>query len=191
MAVDALPSLETQKRLLRQELRQKLDQLKPAERVRRGSELLGQLLKHPKFVQAKTFLSYVGVGLEVETWPLVEEALRRGKRVFIPRVDEEKKKLWMIEITGKEELRPSRYGILEPAFRKERLGDPATLELAVIPGLGFDRQGGRLGRGGGYFDRFLREAMQAYKIGLAFECQLLDSVPQAGHDVRVDEVLTA
>jgi len=187
--VDAPSSLETQKRLLRKELRQKLEEVKPAEQKRRTGEILKKLLGHARFVQAKTFLSYVAVTPEVETWPLVEEALRQGKKVYLPRVDREKKKVWAIQITGKEKLQPSSYGILEPSFDVSRVGNPADLELIVVPGLGFDRQGGRLGRGGGYFDRFLEEAAKAYKIGLAFECQMVDRVPRDVHDVAVDEVL--
>ncbi len=187
--MDSSSSLETKKHLLRKELRQKLEQMKPEERARRSEGILQQVFGHPRFAEAEKVLSYIAVAPEVETWPFVEEGLRRGKRVYVPRVDQEKKKIWVIEITGKEKLSPSSYGILEPPFDEKRLGEAATLDLVVVPGLGFDRRGGRLGRGGGYFDRFLGEAKKAYKIGLAFECQIVDLVPREPHDVALDEIL--
>lgn len=108
----------------------------------------------------------------------------------MPRLDLQAKRLQMIEIKAWNGLKPGAYGILEPAFNPKRLGDPEKLDLAVVPGAAFDRDGGRLGRGEGYFDRFLKEAGRAYKIGLAFKFQLVEKVPSEAHDVRVDEVLT-
>ena len=69
------------------------------------------------------------------------------------------------------------------------MGKPEELELVIVPGLGFDREGGRIGRGEGYFDRFLAEAKRAYKIGLAFECQMVERVPCESSDVILDEIL--
>ena len=94
-----------------------------------------------------------------------------------------------MEIIDWKELKPGAFGILEPAFDPKRLGRPEDLGLAVVPGLGFDRRGGRLGRGEGYFDRFLAEAKKAYKVGLAFEFQIVDEVPREAKDVSVDEVI--
>jgi len=182
-------SFDDQKALLRKELRKKLEALKPEERRRRSGEILGRLFRHPKFSEAESLLTYLSAKSEVETNPVVGEARRQGKRVYIPRLDSEKKRMWIIEVTGGEKLTPNRYGILEPPFEIKRVGNPKNLDLAVIPGLGFDPEGGRIGRGEGYFDRFLEEAQRAYKIGLAFECQMVDQVPRGSHDILMDEVL--
>lgn len=120
----------------------------------------------------------------------MEESWRKGKKVFVPRIDPGLKRMRMVQIENLESLKPGRYGILEPAPGSGRPGDPGDLDLAVVPGMAFDREGGRLGRGKGYFDRFLQEAGRAYKIGLAFKFQLVEKVPCEAHDVRVDEVLT-
>ena len=175
--------------MLRKELRRKLDVLGPTERTRRSQSILERLFSHPRFVQAKTLLSYVARAPEVETWPIVERALEERKKVYLPRVNPESRQIWIIEISGQEKLEPGSYGILEPPFDKSRVGDPKDLDFVVVPGLGFDPQGGRLGRGGGYFDRFLKEAKKAYKIGLSFECQVVEAVPRGIHDIEVDEVL--
>lgn len=95
----------------------------------------------------------------------------------------------MIEVVDTKELMPGSYGILEPPFDQKRVGPPENLDLVVIPGIGFDHEGGRLGRGEGYFDRFLREAKKAYKIGLAFRCQVVERIPQTVDDVTLDEIL--
>ena len=183
-------SLKEQKRLLRLELRQQRANLTPGERFRQSGRILKQLFQHPRFLNARSVLFYLAREEEVETRPLLDEILREQKKAYVPRLDLKAKQLQMIEIRGWSELKPGAYGILEPAFDPERVGNPAALDLAIVPGMAFDREGGRLGRGEGYFDRFLQEAGRAYKIGLAFKFQLVEEVPCEAHDVRVDEVLT-
>ena len=107
----------------------------------------------------------------------------------MPRLDLQERRIQIIEISDLKELSRGPYGILEPPLNQSYLGKPEELDLAIVPGLGFDRGGGRLGHGLGYFDRFLLEVRKAYKIGLAFECQIMDEIPCEAHDVVMDEVL--
>ena len=187
--MEASQSLEQQKARLRNQLRERLSRLKPEEKLKRSEEILERLYRHPSFLKARTLLIYLALPAEVQTRALVDEARKKEKKVYVPRVDPEKKRIWMIEVTDPEKLGPGFRGILEPPFDQTRIGDPKDLDLAIIPGLGFDRDGGRLGRGEGYFDRFLQEAQRAYKIGLAFECQIIEKIPRTSHDVVMDEVL--
>lgn len=182
-------SLAAEKALLRKKLRERLKALSPREKARRAGEIQKRLLNHPRFMSARSLLVYKALSSEVDTEAILKEALKKGKRVYLPRVDPAKKRIWLIETTNLKDLQPGACGILEPPFDVKRLGRPEDLALAIVPGLGFDRGGGRLGRGEGYFDRFLAEAKKAYKIGLAFECQILDKVPCEAGDVKVDEVL--
>ena len=175
--------------MLRKELATKYTHLPSEERALRSQKILAKLLAHSRFSEARILLCYVARIHEVETRPLLEEAIRRKKKLFVPRLDSATQKINMIELRDLRDLSPGSYGILEPSFDEERLGDPRDLDLVIVPGLGFDRDGGRLGRGGGSFDRFLEEARQAYKIGLAFECQIVDKIPRAKHDVIMDEVI--
>jgi len=181
--------VQAQKALLRKELCQKLEALKPAERTRRSGEVLKQLLNHPKFLSARSLLSYIALPSEVETRPFMEEAGRRGKKVFVPCIDPKQKIVAMIEIKNFKELKPGTYGVLEPVFDSKKMGKPEELDLAVIPGMGFARDGERLGRGLGYFDRFLAQTTKAYKIGLAFECQMIEKIPHENNDIKMDEIL--
>jgi 5-formyltetrahydrofolate cyclo-ligase len=165
--------------------------LGPAERLRESGEILKQLLNHPRFLAARNLMAYVALESEVETRPFLQESRRTGKRIYVPRIDPEKKQMALIEMMDLKDLKPGPYGILEPPFNEGLVGKPEDLDLVVVPGIGFDREGGRLGRGEGYFDRFLQETKRAYKIGLAFRCQVVERIPREANDVVVDEVLIA
>lgn len=182
-------SVEDQKALLRNQLRARRADLNPGERLAHSQKIVDKLCRHPCFSKAVALLAYVALPPEVETRPFLEQALKAKKRVFVPRVDPNQKRIWMMELLDLKHLKPGSYGILEPPFDSKRAGNPRDLELAVVPGLGFDPEGGRLGRGAGYFDRFLKEAVKAYKIGLAFECQIVEKIPCGPDDVKMDEVL--
>ena len=89
--------------------------------------------------------------------------------------------------TGTSSLQPGAYGIMEPVG--ERFTDYATIDIAVVPGMAFDAQGHRLGRGKGYYDRFLAKVPDVYKIGLCFSWQMVDEVPSEANDIMMDEVV--
>ena len=182
-------SLRERKSFLRKELRRKLKALDPQERTWRSEKIVHELLGQPRFLTVEKISVYAATTTEVETRVLLEEARRRRKKVYVPRLDPQKKQIQIVEIFDLKELRPGSYGILEPPLNPSRLGNPEELDLVIVPGLGFDRKGGRLGRGFGCFDRFLLEARKAYKIGLAFECQVVGEIPRETHDVFMDEVL--
>ncbi len=103
--------------------------------------------------------------------------------------------LRLFRLLGLEELRPYSLGIREPKSElrtdPSRQAEPDELALILLPGLGFDLSGGRLGRGGGYYDRFLsRVPANVPRVGLAFECQLLERIPMQPHDQKVDWIVT-
>ena len=187
--MNGFESLREQKSFLRKELRRKLKSLSPEDRTGRCEKIVKELLSHPRFLKARNVLIYVSLTPEVETRALLKEAWRREKKVYVPRLDPREKQIQIVELYDLKELRPGSYGILEPPLNRNHLGKPEELDLVLVPGLGFDRKGGRLGRGFGYFDRFLLEARKAYKIGLAFECQIVDEIPRGVHDIVMDEVL--
>ena len=89
--------------------------------------------------------------------------------------------------TGKADLQQGAYGIMEPCG--EVFTDYDSIDVAIIPGMAFDKQGHRLGRGKGYYDRFLSKIPKVYKIGLCFSWQLVDEVPCDEHDIIMDEII--
>ena len=136
---------------------------------------------------------YVDFASEVRTRPLLPPMWAAGKQVVVPYCVGDSLALFRLESLA--ELAPGTLGILEPAAalrgRADRAFDPAQLDLVVVPGVAFDRRGGRLGHGKGYYDRFLRlVSPRAALVGLAFECQLFPEIPMLQHDVYLHKVIT-
>jgi 5-formyltetrahydrofolate cyclo-ligase len=132
--------------------------------------------------------SYAPKGSEVETDALDAFARARGLRVVYPRIVDGDRQLVFHEVTVAE-LTPSKFGLLEPSAGAPRV-ETTEIALFVIPGLAFDRQGWRVGWGRGYYDATLAVAPSARRIGIAFECQLVDEVPRDVHDARLHHVVT-
>lgn len=129
-------------------------------------------------------LLYHSLPDEVDTHDFIRRWASR-KRILLPVVRGDDLELRLY--TGDGQLQTGAFHIEEPGG--EAFTDYARIELAVIPGVAFDRRGNRLGRGRGYYDRLLPRLANAYKVGLCFPCQLLDGVPAEEHDVRMDEVI--
>ena len=160
---------------------------------RLSREICGKLAALPEYAAAETIMFYLDVRSEVRTRPFLPAARRDGKRVVIPYCVGGRLELFRME--SLDELSPSSFGILEPTSewqaRADRKASPAELDLIVIPGVAFDRHGGRLGHGGGYYDKLLRQIPKHTPlVALAFQCQLIPQVPMLSHDVYVDKVIT-
>jgi 5-formyltetrahydrofolate cyclo-ligase len=176
---------------LRKEFLKKRDALDLAERTHSSSLIRQRIIQHPKWRAAGTILFYVSFGSEVETHTLLQEALRFKKRVFVPLHEAGSKETPLSELRRFNELGTSHRGILQvlPEFR--RAADPAAVSLALIPGIVFDRQGARIGFGGGYFDRLLPKMPAAYRMGLAFSVQISSApLPLETFDIRMQCLVT-
>jgi 5-formyltetrahydrofolate cyclo-ligase len=131
---------------------------------------------------------YAPKGSEVDTRRIDTSARARGLRVVYPRIVDGDRRLAFHEVTI-DELEPSKFGLREPP-RASRVLGRGELDALIIPGLAFDRAGGRIGWGRGHYDATLAEAPRALRIGLAFECQVFDQVPRDPHDVLLHYVVT-
>lgn len=163
------------------------------DREDRSARILQRLVERPEYRDARTVMTYVGVGSEVATVPLIEAMLASGRRVVVPWCQPDDLRLFELRSLGELEAAP--YGLLEPgpALRAEPGREPevAALDLVVVPGVAFDRRGGRLGHGKGYYDRLLgRRSPGTPAIALAFQCQMVEAVPMTERDVPVDIILT-
>jgi len=127
----------------------------------------------------------------VETLPLIAHCLKKGVIVSVPLTLAGDHRLIPYAITDpNRDLAPGYCGIPEP-LKTLPLVNPASIEIVVAPGSVFDAQGGRLGYGGGYYDRFLHTAApQALRIGLAFDLQVVEAVPLESHDEQLDYLIT-
>ena len=181
--------MDLQKSQLRRLLRRRLGRMTKPERERKSRRILTRLLKTREYRNVSRIFTYISLPAEVQTLELIQKSLALRKRVFVPAVHLRKKEISVFEIRNiKSDLKRGAFGILEPI--KKRLGRPEKLEMVIVPGLGFDAKGGRLGRGEGYFDRFLPRTVKASKIGLAFREQIVRKIPTGAHDIRVDRVIT-
>lgn len=183
-------SVKAQKVLLRARLLETLWNLGKKERKERSRKIFKKAVRHPLYRSSESILSYVSFRTEVETDELIRRALKDGKRVFVPLIRPGKKIHIYRVVNLKKDLRKGAYGIPEPRPVRLRLGEPSKLDLIFVPGLGFDRKGRRLGRGGGYFDRFLSRAKTAKRIGLAFRKQIVSKIPVEKHDLPVHALIT-
>ncbi len=138
-----------------------------------------------QFMNARTVLAFWSLPDEIDTHDFVIKWAAE-KRMVLPVVVGNELELRCYK--GIEYLeKSSGFGIMEP--KTGDLVDPATIDFAIIPGVAFDRQGNRLGRGKGFYDRTLPKLVNAVKVGVAYEFQLIDSIPVAEHDIPVDIVI--
>lgn len=159
------------------------------ERDRRSGVVLSRLESSPPFKRANCVCLYLALPSEVETRPAIEAAWRSGKRVLVPRVDG--RELSLHELTSFADLVVGRFGVEEPDPSRCRASSLDGADCVVLPGVAFDAEGRRLGRGGGYYDRLLvRMGRGPARVGLAFAFQRVARVPESPHDQRVDFVIT-
>ena len=160
--------------------------------------ICAQFITQPAYRQAQAVMWYIDCRSEVRTRPALLRELETGKHAVIPyctkdELGHNKLGLWRLE--GFAELVPGMWGILEPP--KQRWDEqgkevaPEQLDCVMVPGVAFDRNGGRLGNGAGYYDRLLTSVRNdAVLIGVCFESQLVEQVVMEAHDVAMDMVIT-
>lgn len=153
--------------------------------TRQSAEILAALEAHPAFRAATTVLLYHSLKDEVDTHEFIRK-WSREKRILLPVVVGDDLELRLY--TGPEDLKPGAYGIEEPTG--ELFTDYADIDFIVVPGVTFDRNGNRLGRGKGYYDRLLPRIPSAHKAGICFPFQLVEEVPAEPFDIRMDEIIT-
>ncbi len=175
-------------RLKAKEIREKLSSQEVASRSQRIKE---HLLKDPDFQKAEVVALYASFRNEVETFSLIKEAVDLKKKVCLPRTNLATKSLTFHLITGTENLIPGAFGILEPKKECPEVL-PSKIDLIILPGVAFDKTGGRIGFGGGYYDRFLKQlSPETKKIALAYEFQVFpNQIPCLAKDVKVDKIIT-
>jgi 5-formyltetrahydrofolate cyclo-ligase len=177
---------------LRKLILQKREDLTLAERKSKSKAIIDNLWQIEQFAEAGTVFSYVNFRSEVETLPLIRQALARQIRVSVPLTLVAESRLEAYEILNPaKELKPGYCEIPEPDPDQVKGIDPGEIDVVLLPGSVFDIRGGRLGYGGGYYDRFLDlEAPHALRIAFAFELQVVDKVPLLAHDKRIHFLVT-
>ncbi|MGV3608281.1 MAG: 5-formyltetrahydrofolate cyclo-ligase [Planctomycetaceae bacterium] len=182
------------------ELRQQMKQLRREQphKDEVSAAALRRILEMPAYKHSLTILWYLDVRDELRTrnWLLSEgltQAKSANQTIAIPWCDGSELKLFKLSEAG--QLQTGKFGILEPAagLRAQELYQvlPERIDLAIIPGVAFDKRGGRLGHGAGYYDRLLPQLRKdCLKVGLGYACQVVAEVPCESHDVRMDAIVT-
>ena len=176
---------------LRRELRARLRALAPAERDAAGRAAEARVWTLPEVAGARVLLLYASLPAEAPTDAVAREALRRGIVVVYPRCVTGTGAMTLHALERLEALREGAYGIREPDETSCPLVSVGEVDAALVPGLGWDRAGGRIGRGAGYYDRlFADPAWRGFRCGLFFAAQEVEAIPTDPWDVPLDAVVT-
>ncbi|MDD5346996.1 MAG: 5-formyltetrahydrofolate cyclo-ligase [Candidatus Omnitrophica bacterium] len=177
------------KKRIRTKILYKLKTQKEDNRITKSRKIKHKLFRSRMFKNAKTVMFYMSFGGEVETIDMIKEAQELGKTVVVP-VCDKNRMMRPCLLKDRGALLRGPYGIREPAEKKAL--SVRSLDLIIVPGLAFDAKGRRLGRGKGYYDRFLQKVPpDIVSIGLAYDFQVLPTVPTTEHDVDVHAILFA
>lgn len=179
---------------LRKQILQDRDELSKDLQLRRSAEIIRQCLSLDQLIDAETIFLYMNFRSEVITADFIETLMQMGKRVVLPVTLTKSRKLLPVYIRDVDkDLAPGYASIPEPVaeIRKSRAAAAEDLDIIFLPGSVFDERGGRMGYGGGYYDRFVsQEAPQALRIGLAYELQVVEEAPLQPHDELLDLIIT-
>jgi 5-formyltetrahydrofolate cyclo-ligase len=177
------------KRALRKQVRTELKRMAPEERAAASAQARAALAAQALWKEAQSVLLFAPLPGELDVWPLLAEALSAGKQVALPRFVAERRTYVACQIQNPAtDLEVGHFGIREPGRQCGRLSSK-RLDLILVPGVAFDLQGRRLGRGKGYYDALLT-ALSGTACGVAFDQQIVTEIPVEPHDVRMNCLLT-
>lgn len=195
-----MAALRAAKQALRKEIKKRVAALADNEKLRQSHIVSQKLFKHPKYMACQRIAVFLSMHDEVRIEEILQDVFKQGKTCFIPKyLTNNSSHMDMLRLTSMEDIQTlslTSWNIRQPEEGENREEALASggLDLILMPGLGFDRGGNRLGRGKGFYDTYLERCMKhpngkPYSIALAFKEQLCDNVPVNDHDILVDEVL--
>ena len=182
------------KKEIRTAMKARLATVSPDETLRASNSVLAQLESLEQWKRAETVLAFLSMKDEINTIPILEAAREQGKTFAVPRVVGPDLVFYQLSYLEKD-VAPGAFGILEPVsglcpVAVETLSEHHS--VALVPGLAFDKENFRLGRGKGFYDRFLASAGDSlYKIGIGYSFQLVEKVPREPHDKALDLIITS
>lgn len=169
---------------LRKKILQEMKAIPREQKQAMDQALTDQFLKHPFYQEAKTIATYLSFPHEFQTQELIEQALKDGKKVLIPKTYPKGRMDFVVY--DPQQLVKTSFGLLEPQGDLEVV-EPSQIDLIHVPGLAFTREGYRIGYGGGYYDRYLKH-FTGHTLSTVYPCQVQDFISE-NHDIPVQEVL--
>jgi len=176
------------KRLTRREARLAIEGLSLGQAAEDSQAVCRLILESTAWQEAGQAMLYMPISGEIDVKALIENGLETGKTIALPRFSVEKNGYGACAIANLGDLVPGKFGIPEPSPGSQKM-DTKQLDLAIVGGVAFDGLGGRLGRGGGFFDRLLAD-IPAKICGVCFDQQVYPDVPLERHDVKMDMIAT-
>lgn len=183
-----------EKKALRKDILTKRKNIDTAEKEKMDKEILDRFFESKYYKEAENIFIYISYDSEIDTSEIIDKAFKDGKKIYVPRTEFETRLMDAVEITSFDNLIKSSYGILEPSIEDSHI-NPNELDLIVVPGVAFDRNGGRMGYGAGFYDRYFKKInkdniKRIVKLALAYDFQVLEEVPMNVQDVPVDFIIT-
>lgn len=178
------------KKILRKDMMNLRDSLVEDEKQKYDSIIYEKVINHKRFKEAENIFLFVSYKSEINTKGIIRNALENNKNVFVPKVNG--KVMDLYKINSLDDLEIGFMGILEPKKDCEKFDDH-DLHFILMPGLAFDNEGGRIGYGGGYYDKFLSsldDHSKIPKVAIAYDFQIISKIPMTKLDIRVDEIIT-
>jgi len=179
----------TDKQALRRALLAQRNAIPPEQKQAWDAAINRAILDDTWFIQAETVLAFYPIGSEPDIKPALEEALRQGKQVYLPKCEPATRQMTFHQVQSLHDLKPGAHGIPAPEENNSELRIMNS-ELCLVPGIAFDREGYRLGCGGGYYDRLLARHEQLRTLGVCYGRLLRASLPRDAMDIAVMRVLT-
>ena len=179
-----------QKQELRKRMKEKRDRISPQERRQKSAKICERLLSAPEYARFQKILVYAAIRSEVELQLFCDQALRDRKQIFFPKVCGKEMEFYRIENPG--QLKKGMFSVPEPDVKQYPLSSFAENGEAwiLVPGVAFDEKGMRLGYGGGFYDRYLKQKENLHRTGIAFGEQIVKRIPTEIHDHPMDDVIT-
>jgi len=179
-----------EKQVLREKMFLELKNLEKEEKERRNAVIREKFFSNINFKDANFIMSYVSKPYEVDTWRIIKQSLEMGKKIAVPCVLKGERLMVPALILDHKELSLGPYGVYQPHPDNIRQVDLNQLDLVLVPGIAFDKEGNRLGHGRGYFDRFLKKLPRHVHImGLAYEFQILPKLPISQKDFPMSSLI--
>jgi 5-formyltetrahydrofolate cyclo-ligase len=177
------------KNVLRHQIQAWLKKMSPTERAEASARVCARLKQQAVWKRAQLILFFAPLPEEIDVWPLLAEALCAGKKIALPRFNSAANAYAACQVENpNHELVTGKFGIREPGPHCAQIS-PAAADLILVPGVAFDLNGHRLGRGRGFYDRLLT-SVRGMKCGVAFDQQVVSEFPVEPHDVRLDCLVT-
>lgn len=171
------------KKQLRKDIKAKVAKLSPEQKIDQASQVFGYIENTSIFKRSHDIMIFSSLPDEIPTHHVIEQ-WATSKNIYLPRVNGDDIEIIKYRPGG---LKQGSFNIMEPTG--DDTVEASILDLIIVPGVAFDRQGNRCGRGKGYYDRFLAKT-QAVTIAVCFDCQLVDSLPTEPHDIASQHVVT-